>query len=86
MLRARAGLAAVTSVASSNDLLAAIAHERQVELFCETGNRWYDLKRTGTAGTVLAAEKTGWNPNAALYPIPRLQLQDNVNLRQNPGY
>lgn len=87
IVRARAGLAASTAdPASQSAVLNAIMHERQVELFTEWGNRWYDLKRTGMAATVLSAEKTGWNANAALYPVPLLQLQDDVNLKQNPGY
>ncbi|WP_431210968.1 RagB/SusD family nutrient uptake outer membrane protein [Puia sp. P3] len=61
-------------------------HERQVELFTEWGHRWYDLKRTGRAGAVLGAEKTGWTADAALYPVPMAQLQSNINLKQNPGY
>ena len=61
-------------------------HERQIELFTEWGNRWYDLKRTGAAASVLGTEKTGYTANAALYPVPLTQLQDDVNLKQNPGY
>jgi len=86
-VRARAGLAASTADPTSQSaVLAAIMHERQVELFTEWGSRWYDLKRTGQAGTVLQAEKGNWTPSAALYPVPKLQLQDDVNLTQNPGY
>jgi hypothetical protein len=86
-VRARAGLAASTANPSSQSaVLAAIMHERQIELFTEWGNRWYDLKRTGTAAAVLAAEKTGYTANAVLYPVPLTQLQDDVNLKQNPGY
>ena len=86
-IRSRAGLAASTANATSQAaVLAAVMHERQVELFCEWGNRWYDLKRTGTAAAVLGAEKTGFSANAALYPIPEAQiLLDNL-LEQNPGY
>jgi hypothetical protein len=61
-------------------------HERQVELFCEWANRWYDLKRTGTAQAVLGAVKTGFSANAALYPIPQAQIQLDNLLIQNPGY
>jgi len=87
IVRARAGLPASTANASSQTtVLNAVMHERQVELFTEWGHRWYDLKRTGQAGTVLAAEKSGWTPNAALYPIPMGQLQSDINLKQNPGY
>ena len=84
-VRARAGLAASTAV-TQQQVLSAIMHERQTELFCEWGNRWQDLKRTGTAGTVLSAEKTGWNATDTLYPVPNVQLQLNSHLTQNPGY
>lgn len=66
------------------DALAAIWHERQVELFCEWGNRWIDLKRTKTIDAVLAAEKPSWKPTAALFPIPLNEIQANPFLEQNP--
>jgi hypothetical protein len=87
LVRARAGLAASTAdVSSQPDVMNAVMHERQTELFCEWGHRWFDLKRTGTAGAVLGSEKTGWQPNAALYPVPNAQLNLNYTLIQNPGY
>jgi len=87
VIRARAGLAASTADATSQAaVLNAVMHERQIELFCEWGNRWYDLKRTGTAATVLGAEKTGYSADAALYPIPEAQIQLDNLLIQNPGY
>ena len=84
-VRARAGLGATTA-ATQADLLTAIMHERQVELFTEWGNRWQDLNRTGTANTVLNAEKGGFQTYMALYPVPESQLQVNSLLTQNPGY
>jgi hypothetical protein len=84
-VRARAGLSATTA-STQADLLTAIMHERQVELFCEWGNRWLDLNRTGTAGTVLNAEKGGFQSFMALYPVPFSQIQVNTLLTQNPGY
>jgi hypothetical protein len=85
-VRTRAGLPGSTATAQA-DVLNAIMHERQTELFCEWGNRWYDLKRTGTADKVLGAEKPGlWQSYAALYPIPQMELQNNPFLVQNPGY
>jgi hypothetical protein len=84
-VRSRAGLGNSTAV-SQTDILNAIMHERQVELFCEWGNRWYDLKRTGTIDAVLGAEKTGWLPYAALYPVPLTEIQNNPFLLQNTGY
>jgi hypothetical protein len=83
-VRARAGLASSTATAST--LLAAIMHERQVELFSEWGNRWFDLKRWGTVNTVLSAEKPGWNTSTSLYPIPYNERQLDPFLTQNPGY
>jgi hypothetical protein len=87
LIRARAGLAPSTADPSNQTaVLNAILHERQVELFAEWGNRWFDLKRTGMAATVLAAEKSSFPTNAELYPIPQTQLQNDANLKQNPGY
>ncbi|HEY5408357.1 MAG TPA: RagB/SusD family nutrient uptake outer membrane protein [Ginsengibacter sp.] len=84
-IRNRAGLPNSTA-SGQTDILNAIMHERQVELFTEWGSRWFDLKRTGTAGAVLGSEKQGWQANAALYPIPQGQLQLDNLLTQNPGY
>ncbi|HEX9512366.1 MAG TPA: RagB/SusD family nutrient uptake outer membrane protein [Puia sp.] len=85
IVRARAGLGATTAT-SQTDVLTAIMHERQTELFCEWSNRWLDLNRTGAANTVLNAEKGGFKPYMALYPVPLAQIQANNLLTQNPGY
>jgi len=85
-IRTRAGLGGTTAV-TKDEVLLAIEHERRVELFCELGHRWYDLKRTGRAGEVLSAEKTtGWQDTDALYPIPLQEMRTNQFLTQNPGY
>ena len=85
-VRSRAGLPGSTA-ATQADVLNAILHERQTELFCEWGNRWYDLKRTGYADSVLNAEKPGiWQSYAQLYPIPKSEIQTNSFLIQNAGY
>jgi hypothetical protein len=86
MIRVRAGLSALTTAVSQTALLDTIAHERQVELFCEWGARWFDLKRTGTVDSVLGAEKTGWQSFDALYPVPQNEITDNSFLIQNSGY
>lgn len=89
IIRTRAGLPNYTGATDQASLLNVIYHERQVELFCEQGNRWFDLKRTGTINTVLGVpgnEKQGWQPFAELYPIPNSELQGNPFLIQNPGY
>jgi len=86
VVRTRAGLTGSTA-ATQTDVLNAIMHERQTELFCEWGNRWLDLKRTGTIDAVMGAEKPGiWQSYAALYPIPQTEIQNNPFLVQNPGY
>ena len=85
VIRNRAGLPNTTSATQATMLLA-IEKERQTELFAEWGHRWFDLKRTGRINTVLAANKTGWNANAALYPIPYSELMTNPFLTQNQGY
>jgi hypothetical protein len=88
LIRSRAGLPAKTA-ADVPGALAAILHERQVELFCEWGHRWLDLKRMDSVNAVMSREKPGYWPvdgHQALYPISRNQLLLNPNLTQNPGY
>lgn len=86
IIRSRAGLAAST-VTDQSLLLTAIEHERQVELFAEWGNRWYDLKRNRRADTVLGIAKfPNWQSTDALFPIPQAELDRNPLLIQNPGY
>ena len=85
VLRNRAGLPGTTA-STQSQILNAVLHERQVELFSEMGHRWIDLKRTGQIDAILSVEKTGWNTNASLYPIQLSQLEANLNLKQNPGY
>ena len=86
-IRSRAGLPTnLTQASGQSAILAAVMKERQTELFTEWGNRWFDLKRTGMADAVLGTQKTGWTPEAALYPIPELQRRLNFYLTQNPGY
>jgi hypothetical protein len=89
IIRARATLAPTTAN-SKDDVLAAIAHERQVELFTEWGHRWFDLRRTGKIDAVMnvvAPQKgASWNTNQQLLPIPASEIAINHNLVQNPGY
>ncbi|SEM04170.1 SusD family protein [bacterium A37T11] len=85
VIRNRAGLGD-TKASTQGELLLAIEQERRIELFCEMGHRWHDLKRTGRIDEVLGAAKTGWRSTAALYPIPLLERNNDVNLTQNEGY
>jgi starch-binding outer membrane protein, SusD/RagB family len=85
-IRTRAGLAGTTA-ATKQQLLDAILHERQVELFTEFGHRFFDLKRMGKADEVLSTVKPNWKSGNNLLPIPEKELLVNPNLNpQNPGY
>lgn len=85
VIRFRAGLGNTTA-ATQSALLTAIAKERKLELFGEYGNRWFDLKRTGTADAVLSTLKPTWKTTAQLLPIGADQILLNNKLTQNPGY
>ena len=89
VLRARAGLTALSASLNQAQVISAIARERQVELFAEWGHRWLDLKRTGKAHDVLSAiaGKQPWAGDyQLLYPIPPSEIQVNPRLLQNDGY
>lgn len=86
LIRTRAGLHG-TLAQTKDQLLLAVAHERQVEMFAEYAHRWFDLKRTDRANAVLAPIKgAAWATTDQLYPIPAAQLINNINLKQNSGY
>ncbi len=91
-VRHRAGLADYAGSTDKNSLLAAILHERQVELFTEWGQRWFDLIRTGNVDAVMSIvtpQKGGtWTTGGhqTLYPIPIADIAADPNLTQNPGY
>jgi hypothetical protein len=92
-IRTRAGLPGYSGASDQASLLAAILHERQVELFTELGHRWLDLKRTnninnvmGSPGNICASKGGVWSPDWALYPIPLTTIQADANVPQNPGY
>ncbi len=95
VIRNRAGLPNYSGATDKTSLLNAILHERQVELFCEWGHRWFDLNRTGAVDVVLGppgnvcASKGGvWSTDGhqKLAPIPLTEIQADPNLIQNPGY
>lgn len=75
---------------SQEQAIEAVLRERRAELFCEWGNRWFDLKRTETVNKTMAlatVQKGGtWNSYQSIYPIPQLEIRINPNLKQNPGY
>ncbi len=87
VIRKRAGLSALSSLLTKEQLLLAIEQERKVEFFGEWGHRWLDLKRTNRADAVLGGLKPKtWKSTAVLYPIPENQRIANKNLTQNSGY
>ncbi|MBB5437284.1 hypothetical protein HDC92_000952 [Pedobacter sp. AK017] len=95
-IRDRAGLPLIANTnpgISQADLIKKILHERQVELFTEIGQRWFDLKRTGTIDEVmdvvtpLKSNGIGeWHSHQQLFPLPQGDLNKAPNLRQNAGY
>jgi starch-binding outer membrane protein, SusD/RagB family len=92
-IRVRAGLPLYSGGTDQASLLSAILHERQVELFTEWGQRWFDLKRLraidsvmGSPGGVCQSKGGVWNSNSALYPIPETEILNDPNLGQNQGY
>lgn len=86
-IRTRAGLSAVGSEETKDKYLEIIANERWKELFVEAAHRWFDLKRTNKALSVLPVTKgVSIDANDLLYPIPTSALLTNPNLKQNPGY
>lgn len=92
MIRNRAGLPNYAGATDKASLLAAILHERQVELFSEWGHRWFDLCRSGNANPVMSVvtpQKGGtWSMDGhqLLFPIPQNDIINDPNLTQNPGY
>lgn len=89
VIRNRAGLTNLAASLAKDQVLAAIEHERQVELFAEWGHRWLDLKRTGRAHNVLSniPLKQPWQGDyQLLYPIPVDEIKNDHFLTQNPGY
>lgn len=92
-IRKRAGLPLISITnpnISKEALILTIEHERQVELFCEWGHRWMDLKRSNrvdeTMTTVSPSKGGSWSSYKALWPIPYYDIQNNKNIIQNDGY
>jgi hypothetical protein len=86
MIRNRAGLSDFEAT-TQGGILDAIFSERYHELFSEFGHRWFDMKRTDRANSILAPIKPGWKPTDILLPLPESELSMNPNLNpQNPGY
>ncbi|MBO9573745.1 MAG: RagB/SusD family nutrient uptake outer membrane protein, partial [Chitinophagaceae bacterium] len=95
-IRERAGLPLIIDnnpEISQENLLNAIFHERQVELFTEYGHRWFDLKRTGKADEVMnvvtpikSQGTVEWQSHQQFFPIPQSDIDKAPNLTQTAGY
>ena len=86
LIRSTAGLPN-TSAVTADEIITDILNQRRFELFTEFGQRFFDLKRTGTLDQTLSVSKSGWNDTDGLWPLPALELSANPNLNpQNPGY
>lgn len=85
-IRNTAGLANTTAI-TREQLLEAILQERRIELFCEFGHRFVDLKRFGALDKMLSTIKASWQDTDRLLPLPQRELNLNPNLEpQNSGY
>ena len=91
VIRSRAGLPPTTAT-TQGDLLNAIQHERQIELFTESGHRWLDLKRTAQVDAVMGivtpqkANGAAWLSYQQLFPLPYSDVIAAPNIKQNSGY
>ena len=89
IVRQRAGLVIVkpgTGTMGIDKMKNLIERERQFEFFTECGLNWFDLVRSGKVDVVMAQIKKEWDPRRLLWPIPKIDLEGNKNLTQNPGY
>lgn len=84
-VRQRAQILPLLLTTTKEQLLAAVEHEKWVELFTEA-DRWFNLKRLNRATTVLSLIKPAWKPFQQLYPLPTQDLNANPNLEDNPEY
>ncbi|MFD2554204.1 RagB/SusD family nutrient uptake outer membrane protein [Sphingobacterium tabacisoli] len=85
-IRQRAGIPYFHSVDDKDIVLREIEAQRKLELMCEWGHRWLDLKRTGRADAVLSAIKSKWNSWDVWYPIPQDEITNNPKMEQNLNY
>lgn len=92
-IRSRAGISLLKNIKPSitkEALLDSISVERQRELFCEWGHRWFDIKRSKNANAIMTeiAARKGevWSTNFLMWPIPLNDIVNNNNLKQNDGY
>jgi hypothetical protein len=85
LIRDRAGLGPHVlgvDVTTQAEVLAAIDHERRLEL-AEEGDRFPDLTRDPARAVTLLGLS---GPNRLLFPIPQAELDVAPEVTQNPGY
>nr|WP_286486977.1 RagB/SusD family nutrient uptake outer membrane protein [Chryseobacterium indologenes] len=84
--RQRAGLPALSSTLSGNDVRMQMREEKRREFFTEHGIRFFDLKRWGLLDQ-LTLLKPNWKSFHAQWPLPQKELLLNPKLNpQNTGY
>jgi starch-binding outer membrane protein, SusD/RagB family len=83
-VRARAGLAALPTTLTKDQVFKALIHERKVELAGEQV-RFDDIIRWNLASTELAGSGFTAGKNE-LWPVPERERSTNPNASQNPGY
>jgi hypothetical protein len=85
-LRARVGAPPLSPAMTQAQARTAIFQERMFELTGE-GKRRQDMIRAGTyTSATYFNNTTARAPYKVLMPIPQTQLDNNSNLKQNPGY
>lgn len=95
-VRARAGIGLLSGIFTQDSLRKIIRHERRIE-FAGEGLYYDDIRRWKIAPEVMnesvydfygiVVQKRAFNTNRDyLWPIPSVELQENKNLEQNPGY
>ena len=88
-VRERSGLPVFGSadypIAKYPTIALAVEHERRVELAMEF-HRFFDLKRTGRALSVLTAKSKPVTEPKLILPIPQYVITQNGAIKQNFGY
>lgn len=84
--RQRAGLPALSSTLSANDVKIQMRDEKRREFFTEHGIRFFDLKRWGLLDQLVTV-KPNWKSFHSNWPLPQKELLLNPKLNpQNTGY
>ena len=91
MVRQRAGEDLPEVVLTSANVVDAIAHERFVEFFAESSDRYFTITRLGIADEVIEDKPSNVfiEERNNLFPIPQQEIERNSAIGvedQNPGY